>query len=82
MRHQKMISLCSETLKLAENKPNFSQWVRSQLLKSDETKRNQNNLIYKCSKCEYTARGNMKMSNVEHYLIDKESKCSGIMEVL
>jgi DNA-directed RNA polymerase subunit M/transcription elongation factor TFIIS len=77
-----MISLCSETLKLAEIKPNFSEWVRSQLLKSDETKRNQNNLIYKCSKCEYTAQGNMKMLNVEHYLVKKESTCDGIMEVL
>lgn len=77
-----MISLCSETLKLAEIKPNFSEWVRSQLLKADETKKNQNNLIYKCSKCEYTAKGNMKMLNAEHYLVDKESMCFGKMEVL
>ena len=69
-------------MKIAETKPNFSEWVRSQLLKTDEIKRNQNNLIYKCSKCEYTAQGNMKMLNVEHYLVDKESKCNGIMEVL
>ena len=67
---------------MAEDKNNFSEWVRSQLLKSDEIKRNQNNLIYKCSKCEYTAQGNMKMLKVEHYLVDKESKCNGIMEVL
>ncbi len=77
-----MISLCSETLKLAETKPNFSEWVRSQLLKSDETKRNQNNLIYYCSKCSYVAQGNEKMLKVEHYLVDKESTCDGIMEVL
>lgn len=77
-----MISLCSETLKLAEIKPNFSEWVRSQLLKSDETKRNQNNLIYKCSNCEYTAQGNMKMLNAKHYLVDLESTCLGQMEVL
>ena len=32
MRHQKMISLCSETLKLAEKKKNFSEWVRAQLI--------------------------------------------------
>lgn len=77
-----MISLCSETLKIAETKKNFSEWVRSQLLKSDETKRNQNNLIYKCSKCEFSCQGNMKMLNAPHYLIDKESKCMGEMEVL
>lgn len=68
---------------MAENKPNFSQWVRSQLLKSDETKRNKNNLIYKCSKCEFTAHGNARMKNAQHYLVEPEtSKCNGIMEVL
>ena len=76
-----MISLCSETLKLAENKDNFSEWVRSQLLKLDEIKKHQNDLIYKCSKCEFIARGNMKMLP-NHYMVDLDSTCEGIMEVL
>jgi len=30
--HQKMISLCPATFKLAKDKENFSEWVRQQLL--------------------------------------------------
>ena len=47
-----MISLCSETLKLAENKNNFSEWVRSQLLKSDETKKPSIIWSYYCLGCD------------------------------
>lgn len=32
----KVITLCEETWALAMKKPNFSEWVRSQLLASDE----------------------------------------------
>ena len=47
-----MISLCSETLKLAENKNNFSEWVRSQLLKTDETKKPSIIWSYYCLGCD------------------------------
>lgn len=29
--HQKMITLCDETLQVAKNMPNFSSWVRGKL---------------------------------------------------
>mgnify|MGYP003641588645 FL=1 len=32
----KVITLCDETWKMAQEKPNFSEWVRAQLLASDE----------------------------------------------
>ena len=45
-----MISLCQKTLKLAEEKQNFSMWVRSQLLKEDQT--NEMKLFqYTCLSC-------------------------------
>jgi len=33
---QKVITLCDETWRLAQEKPNFSEWVRAQLLQNDE----------------------------------------------
>jgi len=36
MRHQKMISLCEKSLRIAEQKPNFSMWVRSMLFAESE----------------------------------------------
>jgi len=85
MRHQKMISLCSETLKLAETKPNFSEWVRSQLLKQNETVKRNKYLNYKCSKCDYACTGNNKVLGALHYLVSAKteySTCDGVMEVL
>lgn len=41
MRIIKTISLCEETAKLAANIPNFSEWVRYQLLQRDEKRREQ-----------------------------------------
>jgi hypothetical protein len=51
MRHQKMISLCSKTLELAEKKKNFSEWVRAQLLKEDETTTTAFRWHYECVGC-------------------------------
>jgi len=34
----KVISLCDETWKLAQEIPNFSQWVRARLLENDEAR--------------------------------------------
>ena len=34
----KVVSLCDETWKLAMEKDNFSEWVRSQLLATDESR--------------------------------------------
>lgn len=36
---QKMITLCDETYALAQAMPNFSEWVRYQLLASDERRK-------------------------------------------
>ena len=47
-----MISLCQKTLKLAEEKQNFSMWVRSQLLK-EEAKDKLRRYRYTCDVCEY-----------------------------
>lgn len=47
-----MISLCQKTLKLAEEKNNFSMWVRSQLLK-EEQKDKLRRYRYTCLVCNY-----------------------------
>jgi len=47
-----MISLCQKTLKLAEEKQNFSMWVRSQLLK-EEAKDKLRRYRYTCLVCDY-----------------------------
>ena len=56
MRHQKMISLCEKSLRIAEQKPNFSMWVRSMLFaESEEFHANglqkSNRKQYVCSEC-------------------------------
>ncbi len=49
-----MISLCSKTLSLAEKKTNFSEWVRSQLLKENETVERSIKWTYECEDCATT----------------------------
>lgn len=58
MRHQKMISLDGETLKIAEEIPNFSAWVRAQLLSFNERQNPLQIWAYYCPKCdkEYYAK--------------------------
>lgn len=49
-----MISLDSATLKLAEQKKNFSQWVRAALIKEDENERGvRRRFEYTCKECGY-----------------------------
>ena len=43
----KMITLCDETYELAKAIPNFSEWVRSKLLKTDEKRREQDDMAFK-----------------------------------
>ena len=38
MRVSKVVSLCEATWQLAKEKENFSEWVRAQLLATDETR--------------------------------------------
>jgi hypothetical protein len=52
MRHQKMISLDGETLKIAEKLENFSGWVRAQLIKYDEKINPRIKHSYACYTCE------------------------------
>jgi hypothetical protein len=47
MRIIKTISLCEETAKLAANMPNFSEWVRYQLLQRDEQRRQLDDRAFK-----------------------------------
>ena len=42
----KVISLCDETWRLAQEKPNFSEWVRYQLLAYDEKRREQDKVAH------------------------------------
>ena len=49
-----MISLDSQTLKLAEQKKNFSQWVRATLIKENENERGiRRRFEYTCKECGY-----------------------------
>jgi len=41
---QKVITLCDETWKMAQEKPNFSEWVRAQLLANDERRKEQDRI--------------------------------------
>jgi len=43
----KMITLCDETYALAQALPNFSEWVRSKLLETDEKRRAQDDVAFK-----------------------------------
>lgn len=65
MRHQKMISLDSKTLKLAEEKPNFSEWVRSKLLENNQDMKRWK---YECHECEY-------QFHVSSKLVDLNFQC-------
>ncbi len=50
-----MISLDGETLKIAEKIPNFSAWVRAQLIKTEEVKKlneELNKKDYACTRCD------------------------------
>ena len=47
MRVIKTISLCEETAKLAANIPNFSEWVRSKLLETDEKRKEMDDVAFK-----------------------------------
>ena len=48
-----MISLCRKTLELADNKENFSGWVRAMLLREEEAnKPNAIRWTYECKECE------------------------------
>ena len=42
-----MITLCDETYELAKAIPNFSEWVRSKLLETDEKRREQDDMAFK-----------------------------------
>ena len=42
-----MITLCDETWKLAQAMPNFSEWVRYQLLASDERRKELDDKAFK-----------------------------------
>ena len=75
------ISLDVETSKIADRIENFSGWVRAQLLKLDEHKKRKVDLIFQCSRCNTRMMGNLKMNFKEHYLVDKDSTCDGIMEL-
>ncbi len=44
---KKLVSLCDETHELAMKLPNFSQWVRSQLLLHDERRKEQDDQAFK-----------------------------------
>lgn len=43
----KMITLCDETWALAQNIPNFSEWVRAKLLETDEKRREMDDVAFK-----------------------------------
>jgi hypothetical protein len=47
MRVIKTISLCKETAELAANIPNFSEWVRSKLLETDEKRKEMDDVAFK-----------------------------------
>ncbi len=55
MRHQKMISLDEKCLQIAQNIPNFSQWVRGKLMELDEQRtaliEQKPTVIYSCDEC-------------------------------
>ena len=85
-----MISLCSETLKLAEKKPNFSQWVRAQLIKANEVKKmneNMNKRDYACTQCGEVLTTHHNLNYVIHESKRlgelRNTQCSGhFMEVV
>ena len=52
MRHQKMISLDGETLKIAEEIPNFSAWVRAQLMNLKDKQEPPKIWSYYCLDCD------------------------------
>ena len=63
-----MISLDSQTLKLAEQKKNFSQWVRAQLIKVDENERGvRRRFEYTCDECKYYWGVSSKMPDEYFY---------------
>lgn len=72
-----MISLCSKTLELAETKKNFSEWVRFQLLKEDETTTSAIRWRYECEKCE-TAWVSKRLDNYFYCVNYMENNCSNI----
>jgi len=51
MRHQKMISLDEKCLQIAQNIPNFSQWVRGKLMELDEKRTHLMATKYTCEEC-------------------------------
>ena len=42
-----MITLCDETYELAKAIPNFSEWVRSKLLETDEKRKEMDDVAFK-----------------------------------
>jgi len=43
----KMITLCDETWALAQQIPNFSEWVRARLLERDERRKEMDDVAFK-----------------------------------
>ena len=66
----KTISLCAETEKLAAQKKNFSQWIRSQLLKEVESKINFPIFQYFCESCGWY--WNVKSKYVDNFFYCRE----------
>jgi len=42
----KVITLCDKTWQMAQEKPNFSEWVRAQLLANDEKRKEMDDVAY------------------------------------
>jgi len=76
-----MISLCSKTLSLAEKKKNFSEWVRFQLLKEDETTTSAIRWHYECEKCNtiYTSKN---LDNYFYCLNYMKDNCNNLERLI
>lgn len=91
MRHQKMISLCEKSLRIAEQKPNFSMWVRSMLFAESEEfhangLRKGNKIKYVCSECDAWIKTTEKRTDGAPHASRffpanfRSEECNGILE--
>jgi len=93
MRHQKMISLCEKSLRIAEQKPNFSMWVRSMLFaESEEFHANglpkNNKKKYVCAECGAWIKTNIRKTDGAPHASKffpqnfRDEQCNGFMEMV
>lgn len=93
MRHQKMISLCEKSLRIAEQKPNFSMWVRSMLFAESEQDHanglpKNNKKKYVCSECgSWIQTNNLRTEGAPHaskfFTPEfRSEECNGTLEVV